>query len=101
MLRDGRLHASGICKLVPHLTDANAAELLGRATHKTKRQIEELVAEIAPKPDVPVTVRKVPVRDDATAATGELGPDRVARDSLLIPPTPIAQVPPPDVCPSR
>ncbi len=62
MLRDGRLHASGIGKLVPHLTDANADELLARATHKTKRQIEEFVAAIVPKPDVPATVRKVPVR---------------------------------------
>ena len=74
MLRDGRLHASGMGKLAPHLTDANADELLARATHKTKRQIEELVAEIAPKADVPAAVRKV----RAAAATGELGPDRVA-----------------------
>ena len=75
MLRDGRLHASGIEKLVPHLTDANADELLTRATHKTKRQIEELVAEIAPKPDAPAVMRKVPVLHAATS-TGRLGPDR-------------------------
>jgi hypothetical protein len=96
MPRDGRLHASGIGKLVPHLTDANADELLARATHKTKRQIEEFVAAIVPKPDVPATVRKVPVRH-ATTSTGELGPDRVAMlgDALLVPFAQTVQLPQP------
>ncbi|GMR22779.1 MAG: hypothetical protein BMS9Abin37_1152 [Acidobacteriota bacterium] len=62
MLADGRLHLSGIVELAPHLTDENRDELLARATHKTKRQILELVAEIAPKPDVPSVVRKLPPR---------------------------------------
>ena len=74
MLSDGRLHLSGIGKLVPHLTDANCDDLLARATHKTKSEIEELIAEIAPKPDVLAAVRKIPARVDR----GELGPDRVA-----------------------
>lgn len=30
MLRDGRLHASGVGKLVPHLTDGNLDELVAR-----------------------------------------------------------------------
>jgi hypothetical protein len=96
MLRDGRLHASGIGKLVPHLTDANADELLARATHKTKRQIEEFVAAIVPKPDVPAAVRKVPVRH-AMTSWGELGPDRVAMlgDALLVPFAPTVRLPQP------
>jgi hypothetical protein len=59
-LRDGRLHLTGIAKLLPHLTNANRASLLARAEHKTKRQIEELIAELAPRPDVPATMRKLP-----------------------------------------
>ena len=62
MLEDGRLHLSGIAQLAPHLTDANCDELLARATHKTKRQILVLLAETAPKPDVPPAIRKVPER---------------------------------------
>ena len=62
MLEDGRLHLSGISVLAPHLTDENCDELLGRATQKTKDAIKELVAEIAPKPDVPPAVRKLPKR---------------------------------------
>lgn len=93
MLRDGRIHTSGIGKLVPHLTDANVAELLERATHKTKRQIEELVAAIAPKPDAVAAVRKVPVREVRMAAH-RLGPDRVAvvDEFRLGPAAPITQV---------
>ena len=53
MLGDGRLHLSGIAKLVPHLTRENAANLLARAAHRSKRQVEELVAEIAPRPTHP------------------------------------------------
>ena len=60
MLEDGRLHMSGIAVLAPHLTDENRDELLARATHKPTDAIKELIAEIAPKPDVPPTVRKLP-----------------------------------------
>ena len=60
MLADGRLHLSGIAKLAPHLTRENRDALLQRATHLSKRQIEELIAEICPRPDVPSLVRKLP-----------------------------------------
>ena len=76
MLGDGRLHLSGIGKLAPHLTDGNCEEVLARAAHKSKREIEELVAELAPKPDVPASVRKLPTRPEI-APSLELGPDRV------------------------
>jgi len=62
MLADGRLHLSGIVELAPHLTDENRDELLARATHKTKAAIKELVVEIAPKPDAPTVIRKLPQR---------------------------------------
>ncbi len=68
MLAEGRLHLSGVGKLAPHLTPENAGALLSRATHKTKRQIEELIAEVAPRPDVADLVRRVP----ATPAPGPM-----------------------------
>jgi 5-methylcytosine-specific restriction endonuclease McrA len=97
MLSDGRLHLSGIGKLVPHLTDANAADLLARAAHRTKSQIEELIAEVAPKPDVPAAIRKVPV-PDGTASKVELGPDRVGvrGDAPLLAPAPTLHASPPE-----
>ncbi len=82
MLEDGRLHLSGIAKLAPHLTEANRGTLLARAAHKSKREIEELVAEISPKPDVRATMRKLPERPKKAKPrpTPQLGPDRVAID---------------------
>jgi hypothetical protein len=79
MLGDGRLHLSGIGKLAPHLTEANCEALLARAVHKSKREIEELLAELAPKPDVPSSLRKLPTRPAKTpeATKRELRPDAV------------------------
>ena len=68
MLADGRLHLTAIAKLAPHLTRENRDGLLERATHKSKRQIEEQIAEIAPRPDVPVMVRKLPEKRTLPAA---------------------------------
>jgi len=76
MLADGRLHLTGIAKLAPHLIPENRDELLERATHRSKRQIEEQIAEIAPRPEVPVVVRKLPER--RTQPILELRPDGVA-----------------------
>jgi len=53
MLEEASLHLTGILLLGPHLTDENCAELLARARFRTKREIERLVAEIAPCHDVP------------------------------------------------
>jgi 5-methylcytosine-specific restriction endonuclease McrA len=72
MLADGRLHLSGIERLAPHLTERNRGALLKRAVHKSKRQIEELVAELAPRPAEPPRMRKLPARrlDPTVDVTG-------------------------------
>jgi hypothetical protein len=92
MVSDGRIHLSGIAKLALYLTDANWDEVLARAAHKSKRQVEELVAELAPKPDVPATVRKLPERAKP-APLARLRPDAVKNE---MPP----QAPPPPLPPS-
>jgi hypothetical protein len=76
MLGDGRLHLTAIDKLAPHLTRENRDGLLERATHKSKRQILELIAEIAPRPDVPMVVRKLPERRSLPAAGPLVVPNR-------------------------
>jgi hypothetical protein len=54
-------YLSGIGLLASHLTEKNLEEILGKAVYRTKRQLEELVAELAPKPDAPPTIRSSPV----------------------------------------
>jgi hypothetical protein len=85
-LASGDLNLSGAVLLAPHLTVGNRETLLARAAHKSKRQIEELIAELAPRPDVPASIRKLPEppaeaggQNDqgAEAATSELRPDGV------------------------
>ena len=46
--------------LAPHLTAENHAAVLSAATHKSKRQVEELVSSLRPQPDAPVVVRRLP-----------------------------------------
>jgi hypothetical protein len=79
MLRSGRIHLSGIALLAPHLNSRNEERLLDRATHKSKRQIEEMVAELKPQPDAPPMVRKLPApRPKASGAPApQLRPDAV------------------------
>ncbi len=59
-VRSGELHLSAVRLLAPHLTRENQGELLERARHKSKRAIEEMLADRAPKPDVPALVRRLP-----------------------------------------
>ena len=62
MVRRGELHLSGVHQLAGHLTEDNHREVLRRAKHRSMREIEELIAEIAPKADVAALVRAVPMR---------------------------------------
>src|SRR5262245_35738182 len=48
----GRIHLSGLVLLAPHLTEGAAADLLAAAEHKTKLEIERLLAERYPKSDL-------------------------------------------------
>ncbi len=52
----GELHLTGLVLLAPHLIAANLPEVLARARFRTKREIERLVAFLAPKADVPALI---------------------------------------------
>ena len=59
-IREGALHVAGAKLLAPTLTPENHVELLDLARHKSKRAIEKMLADRAPKPDVPARIRKLP-----------------------------------------
>lgn len=70
MLAAGRLHLSGAAELVPLLPGLPPQErdaLLQRAAHKSKREIQALVASVAPRPEVAQQIRKLPERPVAPA----------------------------------
>ena len=98
MLGDGRLHLSGIARLAPLLTESNCEAVLARAVHLSKRQIDELVAELAPKPDVPPVIRKLPnppAKTTPSTPTVELVLDRVTFQPQTEPVEAAAPAPPP------
>jgi len=61
-LRTGRVHLAGLRVLAPHLTEENQHHVLAGAAGKSRREIEEIAAALAPKPPVRDSVRKLPVR---------------------------------------
>jgi 5-methylcytosine-specific restriction endonuclease McrA len=60
MVERGELHLSAIHLLARHLTADNYRDVLQRARHKSSREIERLVAALAPRPDVASRVRALP-----------------------------------------
>lgn len=66
---EGRLHLSAVVLLAAHLTPENAQGLLAAATHRSKAQVEQLLALRFPRPDVPAQVVAI--------AEGQLAPGQV------------------------
>jgi hypothetical protein len=56
MLADASIHLTDILLLAPFLTQENHRQVLARARYRRKREIERLVAELAPARDVPALV---------------------------------------------
>ena len=83
MIARGEIHLTGVHLLARHLTEENHAELLARARGRTKREIEKLVAEIAPRADVPSRVAALPVRAVRSTSTLQMP---VAGDCSISPP---------------
>lgn len=73
---DGRLHLSSVIMLAPHLTEDTANELLAAAAHKSKSEVERLLAERFPRQDVLTWLKPLaPVSPAVT--TNEHAPGRV------------------------
>ena len=64
-LRDGRLCPARLVKLEKVLTPENARRLFDRASGASRRELDELVAELNPRPDPAPLLRKLPRRRDA------------------------------------
>jgi 5-methylcytosine-specific restriction endonuclease McrA len=75
-LADGRLHLTAVGLLAPHLTEDTARELLRSAVHKSKSEIERLLAERFPKTDLLAWVEDLPT---GAGSPGEFVPERVEK----------------------
>src|SRR3954467_756258 len=68
-LESGAMTLSSIRLLGRHLTEENHEAAIERAKGCTLSQIEVLIAEIAPRPDVPTSLRKLPKPPGALEAS--------------------------------
>lgn len=73
-LAEGRLSLGAVVALAPKLTHENASQLIEGAAHKSKLEIEALLAEWFPKLDVPTQVQPVPA---PPVFQSERAPERV------------------------
>jgi hypothetical protein len=65
---EGRLHLSALSVLAPHLSPETSDELLAAAEHKTRAELEVLLAERFPRPDLVTCVMQLaPGRVDQDA----------------------------------
>ena len=62
LLADGSLNLSTARMLSPHLRPDNFETVVAQARGRSKREVEALVARLAPRPDVAATVRRLPAR---------------------------------------
>jgi hypothetical protein len=62
LLERGEITLTAIGLLRPHLTPENHREVLAKARHQSKRGVELIVAALHPQPDVPSSVRRLPIQ---------------------------------------
>jgi hypothetical protein len=72
MLASGAVHLTTVRLLAPHLTPSNHDEVLESARGKKKSEVEEIVARLSPRPDVPPSVRRLPAPPLAAAPPAPL-----------------------------
>ena len=94
LIGEGRLHLTGAALLAKHLTEDNHRQMLETACGMSKRQIETMLADLAPKPDVPDRIRKVrrpAARSRDTSSPVPAGVAAPLRLSPAPPPAPLGQ----------
>jgi hypothetical protein len=67
LLADGSITLTTIGLLSPHLNKDNHRALLEQVGHKSRRQVEVIVATLRPLPPVPSLIRKLPATTTAPA----------------------------------
>jgi hypothetical protein len=83
-LAKGSLNLSTLRLIAPHLRRENLDAVLGEVIGRRKRDVEALVARLAPRPDVAPSVRKLPARPVLVVSNSSL-PDAPPAEVPLLP----------------
>jgi hypothetical protein len=91
----GALTLTSVDLLKSHLTAENHSDLLAAARHKSKREVQQLVATICPLPAVPSSVRKLPERAPLAPAPAPPQLELAAETHVAVSPPPTVATHPP------
>jgi len=84
-LAEGRVHLSGLVLLAKYLKTETATELLAAAAHKSKADIERLIAERFPRADVAASVTTIPTAPLGLAASEHSPGNAAGRERTVSP----------------
>ena len=87
-LASGDVGLNTVRLLAPHLTPENHLRVLDEARGKKKAAVEELVARLAPWPDEPVVIRKLPAPRIVSVAVPPTSPSFAPRPAAVVPLSP-------------
>jgi hypothetical protein len=90
-LTDGEITLTTITLLAAHFTEENIERLIDDARHKSKRDVERLVACIHAQPDIRTTLRKLP--DSPAVVPRTVGLLNSSTPAAAAPPTSIVMSP--------
>lgn len=93
-LKDGALTLTSVTLLRPHLDPDNAEALIANALHKSRREVEQQMAGLAPKPEVKAVVRRLPEPRLRSAPQLLLADERTVAATAAEPDPPLPTRPP-------
>lgn len=73
-LEEGAITLTTVCLLASHLTEENHRAVLDAARHQSKRQVEEFIARLDPRPPVPSMIRRLPMPRVTAPSPSSAGP---------------------------
>src|SRR2546428_487940 len=85
LLASGSLTLTSVRLLARHLTAENHQSVLAKARDRRRHEIEALVAELAPRPDLPSMVRKLPCPTATPPPSAGHGPATTGMPSRHVP----------------
>src|SRR4026208_2577732 len=65
LVADGSMTLTTVAMLRPHLTEDNHQSLMEAARHKSKREVEQQIAALAPQPDARALIRRLATEPEA------------------------------------
>jgi hypothetical protein len=89
-LAEGAVSLTAVRLLAPHRSADNHAEVLESARGRSRSEVEKIVARLAPKPDAPTTVRKLPAPRSAPEPVAPVAVALDASATAVVPAAPAA-----------